>query len=599
MRRVTLVPVVLALVLGILWSGSVAARSPSLARLQPRVALRMSDAPDGPERLNFLPETTQVYIVVSYTNASETEYRIEVLDDSGGVVFRAEKTYSGTGEDPIPLTGDDIFQAYQDRVTENGTAMADAVDQAQIDLAEEDRMEALSHVTTAKLAASAMEAAIGQLRNPGYAIPPDADSYFQQALGALAVVKSEADAAVAALNQSPPDFDEARTRVDTMDAQAAQAVGSATQGVEALGDGGGKPFLETRACAPNTTKIVDVATGSPADSRSWSVGTPGPAAYMFTGPEDMHDPQKTGEIAASPSTIYASTVAAPGAVHSANVQAMVTDDHCIPVTNDTQISFSTNGGSVSPETAGTANGVVTATLTAGAQAGTVTVSATSGAASGSVPVTIIGPPNSVWVRTSHKYIGLGGKRVTVEAEVLDQNRKPVADGTDVAFHLEPTDLGSWSSPNATTVNGRATTELISGSTKGEAEVRATADGASDTEAVRFVGPVHSITITADPSGVFVFGPAAFTEIEVQAQDEDGNPAPDGTMVAFSLQPPDLGTFTDKSVALDDGRATTRLDAIGTMGLATITVEAGAVSDHIQVRFHGFEVCLPLLFRNGP
>ena len=596
MRRTTLVPIAIALAVGILLSGAVAARSPSLARQQPMVDLWMSDAPDGPVRLNFLPATTTAYIVVSYTDASETEYRIEVLDDSGGLVFQTSKTYNGTGTDSTLLTGDDIFEKYKDRVGENGTVMTEAIADAQTEVGEENRMEALRHITSAKLAAGAMGAAIEQIRR--YTIPPEADSYFQQALDDLALVESEADAAIAALNESPPNFVEAQNQVNAMDAHATEAVSHATSGVDALGDGGGRPFLETRPCAPNTTKIVDVATGSAADSESWSVGTPGPPAFMFPGPKAM-DPGKAGEIAASPSTIYASTVTTPGAVHSADVLAMVTDDHCIPVEDDIQVSFSTSDGTVSPETALTDNGVVTTTLTAGDQAGTVTVSATAGAASGSVPVTVIGPSENVWVRTSYKNIAIGGENVTVQAEVRDQNWHPVADGTVVTFSLEPPSLGEWSSTTTTTDNGWATTELIPGDTKGEATVRATADGAFDETEVRFVGPVHSMTVTATPTEVFVFGPAPFTKIEVQAQDADGNPAPEGTVVHLSLDPI-MGIFRSTEVTLDDeGRASTWLDAIGEIGMATVAAEADAVSASTRVKFRGFEIYLPLLFKSYP
>jgi hypothetical protein len=605
MRRIVFVPIALSLVLGTLLSGAVAARSPLLAQQpQPMVDLWMSDAPDGPVRLNFLPATTTAYIVVRYTNTSETEYRIEVLDDSGGLVFQASRTYTGSDTDPIPLTGDDIFQAYQDRVEENETTMVEAVADAQTELAKANpsRTLALSYVTSAKLAAAAMEVAIARIRS--YDIPSEADTHFQEALTHLDLVVEEADAALAALNQSPPDFAEARSRVDAMDDHATQAVDHATEGLEALDDGGGKPFLETRSCAPNTTKIVDVATGSAADSESWSVGTPGQPFYMFPGPKAI-DLGKAGEITASPSTIYASTVDAAGAVHSATIRAMVTDLNCIPVVDDTEVQFYSSNeasGTVSPEAATTVNGVVTTTLTAGAQIdeGTVTVSATANSAFGWVPVTIIGPPDNVWVRTSYTNIAIGGQEVTIQAEVWDENRNPVADGTEVTFSLEPPGLGSWSEPITTTIKGWATADLTSGDTKGAATVRATTDGVSGTAEVRFVGPVHSLTVTADPVAVFIFGASPFTEIEVQAQDEDGYPAPEGTVVRFSLDRPDLGTFSRTEVPLDDeGLATTRLDASGEIGLATVTAQADSVSANTKVKFRGFEVYLPLLFKSYP
>jgi hypothetical protein len=602
MRRNVFVPIALALLLGTLLSGAVAARSPSLARLQPMVDLWMSDAPNGPVRLNFLPATTTAYIVVRYTNASETEYRIEVLDDSGGLVFQVSRTYTGSATDSILLTGDDIFQAYQDRVEENETIMMEAIADAQTELAKTNpsRTLALSYVTSAKLAAGATEVAIQRIQS--YDIPSEADHDFQEALTHLDLAVEEADAAIEALNQSSPDFTEAKSRVDAMDGHATEAVDYATEGLEALDDGSEKPFLATRSCAPNTTKIVDVATGSAADSESWSVGTPGQPAYMFPGPKAI-DRDKAGPIAASPSTIYASTVDVAGAVHSAVIQAMVTDDHCIPVVDDTEVQFYSSNeasGTVSPGVDTTVNGVVTTTLTAGAQIdeGTVTVSAMANSAFGWVPVTIIGPPDNVWVRTAYTNIAIGGQEVIVQAEVWDENRNPVADGTEVTFSLEPSGLGSWSPPTATTVNGWATTELIPGDTKGAATVRATADGVSGTAEVRFVGPVHSLTVTADPAAVFIFGASPFTEIEVQARDSDGYPAPEGTVVRFSLVPPYLGTFSSTEVSLDDeGLATTRLDASGEMGLATVTTRADSISANTTVKFRGFEVYLPLLFKS--
>jgi hypothetical protein len=123
---------------------------------------------------------------------------------------------------------------------------------------------------------------------------------------------------------------------------------------------------------------------------------------------------------------------------------------------------------------------------------------------------------------------------------------------------------------------------------------------SGTAEVRFVGPVHSLTVTADPAAVFIFGASPFTEIEVQARDSDGYPAPEGTVVRFSLVPPYLGTFSSTEVFLDDeGLATTRLDASGEMGLATVTTRADSISANTTVKFRGFEVYLPLLFKSYP
>jgi len=177
------------------------------------------------------------------------------------------------------------------------------------------------------------------------------------------------------------------------------------------------------------------------------------------------------------------------------------------------------------------------TLTAGSALGegTIVVTATTGSAVGTEHVTLVGPAASLQVRVSRKYMAAAGEANMVVADVRDAHNWPVVDGTLVTFRVDPATFGIWSAPTTRTSRGVASSYLNPGLNRGRATVQASVDGMqSEPVEVWIVGPADTITMTAEPATININLPSAFSMITAHALDDEGNPAPDGTILRFEL-----------------------------------------------------------------
>jgi PKD repeat protein len=89
----------------------------------------------------------------------------------------------------------------------------------------------------------------------------------------------------------------------------------------------------------------------------------------------------------------------------------------------------------------------------------------------------------------------------------------------------------------------------------------------------------AVSMAATPTAIPADG-AAIALINVTVQDADGNPI-SGEVVRFSTT---LGTIQNEVATNGQGLATTTLKAATTIGIATVTATAGAVTQQTQVRF---------------
>jgi hypothetical protein len=96
MRRIAWTATVLALALSVAWAGLAIAGS-----IQ---HLRMSDAPDGPARVDFPRGTSRVYVVFDYAAMQGETIRVRVSDHSGAVLFDQTNLYTGSGTVSIPVS---------------------------------------------------------------------------------------------------------------------------------------------------------------------------------------------------------------------------------------------------------------------------------------------------------------------------------------------------------------------------------------------------------------------------------------------------------------------------------------------------------------
>ncbi|MBC7260637.1 MAG: hypothetical protein H5T63_01375, partial [Chloroflexi bacterium] len=278
----------------------------------------------------------------------------------------------------------------------------------------------------------------------------------------------------------------------------------------------------------NTATITSLTVDSvPANNTSWVTKTIVPGAPV------------TITLTAMPRTIPVNCI---GSGNASLLRAEVHDVYGNPVRNGTPVTFTTSLGgfpTVQQRVRYTTDGVATVNLTAGTVAGTAIVTATvdSLVATTQVVFTPEGPA-SVTVSADPVVIPVGGATSVIEALVVDPCGNRVADGTAVAFS---TDAGTIAPSVVGTVNGRASTLLISGTAPVTATVIATAGTVSGTTTVRFVPGEPRLRLDVYPTTVPVSNTVRLT---VTARDEFGNPVLVGTVVTFTTS---LGYFVDSQI----------------------------------------------------
>jgi uncharacterized Zn ribbon protein len=180
---------------------------------------------------------------------------------------------------------------------------------------------------------------------------------------------------------------------------------------------------------------------------------------------------------------YINVVGNPASIglngQTSDIHAMVKDIGGNNVADGTEVTFSTNLGTLGSNTITktTTNGVATALLTSETTAGTAVITAT---ADSKYDITEVvfnpDPPYTVTLTANPMTIPANGVSTsTVQATVTDRYGNPVADWTAVIF---TTDLGSLGSSSVIkfTNDGIATATLTSSSDAGLATVTATCEG---------------------------------------------------------------------------------------------------------------------------
>lgn len=162
---------------------------------------------------------------------------------------------------------------------------------------------------------------------------------------------------------------------------------------------------------------------------------------------------------------------------------------------------------------------------------------------------------------------------TVSATVRDAAGATVADGTTVTFVVSNTGLGAIT-PTATTVSGIASATFQAGNTAGTVGVTVTAGSVSASGSIVILGAnVGSIQFTSavpDIIGVKGSGQAETAIVAFSVKDVNGQPAPDGTSVTFTLTGPNGGESLNPMTASTVG------------GLASTTLQSGSVAGAVRV-----------------
>jgi len=163
----------------------------------------------------------------------------------------------------------------------------------------------------------------------------------------------------------------------------------------------------------------------------------------------------------------------------------------------------------------------------------------------------------------------------ISGRALDEDCRPVADGTEVAFSLDDPSLGSLTPQTATTSAGYFTTSLGTTDNLGDGAVtvRARIGAVEGSGVVFLVGPPAALIVDA---AAFTLNPGESTSVVVQVHDVRGQAVANGTEVNFSVSPPDAGRVVPASATTFSGFVSATFVAGDAPGYATIHAVAGEV-----------------------
>lgn len=185
--------------------------------------------------------------------------------------------------------------------------------------------------------------------------------------------------------------------------------------------------------------------------------------------------------------------------------------------------------------------------------------------------------STLQLMTSRTTIGLGST-VTITAIVMESSGTPVHDGTSVSFFST---LGTMNPAVATTTNGQATSQLVTDTVSGTAEISAVSGSAKLASTVKVtVGAVAvgRVDLSTNPSSLPSTG--GTSTVTATVSDAYGNRI-QGVLVSFTSS---AGSFDQSSVATDSvGQASTRLTTITTasVGAAVAGGTGGSVTATAQ------------------
>ena len=173
-----------------------------------------------------------------------------------------------------------------------------------------------------------------------------------------------------------------------------------------------------------------------------------------------------------------------------------------------------------------------------------------------------------------------GDSTNVTATVYDTSGHGLA-GASVIFSVSNPALAYITSQQTTSSSGEAVVTLTARDLQGTVEVTATAGSVSNADAPLEIvigdESAASIDLSVNPASILVEGTATVT---AEVLDEDTNPVPDGTAVAF-----DVNSFygsVSSSSTTNNGFATATFTAANESGTATINASSGSATGSIDI-----------------
>lgn len=242
-----------------------------------------------------------------------------------------------------------------------------------------------------------------------------------------------------------------------------------------------------------------------------------------------------------------------------------------PISDGTQIDFSSALGDFTTLFEFTVDGFVYTNLISGTEAGFDTVIAMTHDSTVSDTLIIrydAGPANYIDLSASPETLAADGRaRSTITALCTDLYGNPISAGKFVTFI---SDLGSIISPTTTDSTGQAQTEYTANEEVGPVRIDATIDVAHSWIYLEQIAtPAAFITVSASPNRVTANGIDS-CQVVARVLDEAASPVPDGTIVYFrNMNTADSTTIGD----MDTFAVTTGGDAIVWWKAPTYTAQA--------------------------
>ena len=269
------------------------------------------------------------------------------------------------------------------------------------------------------------------------------------------------------------------------------------------------------------------------------------------------------------------------------IYAMVTDSGGRPVTDGTQVNFSTAIGSIPISTVNTSDGLAGIQYFPETTAGVDTITATAGSVSNFVTIIIEADVcQYIDLTATPDTIAADGRaRSVIEATLTDNYGNRLPAGREVTFR---TDLGAISPVAYTDSSGQARVNLISAREVGMANVEAECGLGIGRITVEFVSSAAAyISLNADSVSLIANGSSS-TSVRATLLDSYGNPVPDGTIVTFHSWLVDSPSVSfgdiDTMATTTSGVATVTLTSERQVGTAMIIASRLGLEDTVYVDF---------------
>ena len=328
---------------------------------------------------------------------------------------------------------------------------------------------------------------------------------------------------------------------------------------------GGQASTElTAGTVSDTTKVYALAISATGDTLLDSVSVylqPGSASIVEFIDTFLHDLPANG-------------------ADTEQVWIKVMDAFGNGVIRGTPVSFTTNLGDITPNSATDDSGYAWAILTASSSPGVATISASCGGASGYATVSMQElTADSIILAVYPREIVADGASTSELTAVVFHSDLPVSDGTIVRFSAS---RGITRPAIAYTSSGVATSQLVSSVSPDTVFVEAISGAVADTDTVYLVpGPPTRMTIETTPDSVLIANGNDTLRVNVQVFDDYSNPVGSGQLVTFSST---IGIITPNAYTDSSGRASVILSSEYEAGWAQVTGTCGSATASMLIQF---------------